>query len=182
MRRGFFGLILVALLCGTPVINIALLWLVGTNEVVYNPGRPDSYSAISGPSAPRPVWLPRLPKAVVATAHQVTSGRQDGFGTLDLVTTLSLGEIKDFYQRTLSELGFSVHDDGIGTLTPAAADFLGIGGTLLAERPHDSREEYKWVSVQISAEEGWFLSTRYVSLQWRRMTPDMLAQFKPARP
>ena len=91
---------------------------------------------------------------------------------LDLFN-LGLDDIKTFYTRSLTGLGFVVRDDGFGILTPEGAEFFGLAGTLIAERPDTSDEDYKYVAVQIRTEDGWLVRSRLLTVQWRKTVPDM---------
>ena len=174
MGRAFlFFLLLIGVIFGSPALDIIIGRILGTYTVVYDAGMVSEYTAISGPAAPLPAWVPILPGAVIAHASQVTSGRPDGVGMVDLATRATLDDIKTFYTRSLTGLGFVVRDDGFGILTPEGAEFFGLAGTLIAERPDTSDEDYKYVAVQIRTEDGWLVRSRLLTVQWRKTVPDM---------
>ena len=174
MGRAFlFFLLLIGVMFGSPALDIVIGWSLGTHTVVYDSGRVGEYTAITGPAAPLPAWVPILPHAVITHASQVTSGMPDGVGMVDLATRASLDDIKNFYTRSLTDLGFVVRDDGFGILTPEGAEFFGLAGTLFAERPGTSDEDYKYVAVQIRTEDGWLVRSRSLMVQWRKTVPDM---------
>ena len=172
-RVPLYFLFLIGVLLGSPALDIIIGWTLGTHAIVVDPGRVGEYTAISGPAAPRPDWVPVLPGATISNAYQVTSGNLDGVGMVYLATRASLDDIKRFYTRSLTNLGFQVRDDGYGILTPEGAEFFGLAGTLIAERPVTSHEAYKYVAVQIRTEDGWLVRSRSLTVLWRKTAPDM---------
>ena len=172
-RVPLYFLLFIGLLFGSPALDIIIGWTLGTHTIVVDSGRVGEYTAISGPAAPRPGWVPILPGAVISDGYQVTSDSLDGFGMVHLATRASCDDIKGFYTRSLTGLGFRVRDDGVGILPPETAEFFGLAGTLIAERPDTSDQEYKYIAVQIRSEDGWLARSRSVTVQWRKTIPDL---------
>ena len=172
-RVPLYILLFIGVLFGSPALDIIFGWTMGTHTIVVDSGRVGEYTAIRGPAAPLPAWVPVLPGATISDATQVLSGSLDGFGMVDLVTRASLDDIKSFYTRSLTDLGFRVRDDGYDILTPEGAEYFGLAGTLIAERPGSSDQDYKYVAVQIRTEDGWLVRSRSLTVQWRKTVPDM---------
>ena len=172
-RVPLYFLLLIGVIFGSSALDIIIGRSLGTHTIVVDAGMASEYTAITGPDAPRPAWVPILPQAVITDAWQVISGMPDGVGIVHLATRASLDDIKSFYTRSLTDLGFRVRDDGYGILTPEGAEFFGLAGTLIAERPDTSDQDYKYVAVQIRTEDGWLVRSRSLTVQWRKTVTDM---------
>jgi hypothetical protein len=164
MKPGFFyALLLLGALFGSPYAAAILNSAMG-------PWSADAYHADGtvshmefGLHLPRPDWVPVPRDATLVQAARVTSATQPtDFHTLDLMTRQPLDEIKRFYTTQLQAAGFAVTDLGLGPLNPAAAQFLGIDGTLQGERA----ATHETVAIQIRSPEGVVAPARLLQIQW----------------
>ena len=115
---------------------------------------------------PRPDWVPVYPGALIAQASTVTSARApSGVHLLAVTTRDGLDAIKRFYLARLEDSGFKVRDLGTWPSDARTAAFLGIDGTLYAER--SSTDDL--ISIQIRTPEG-LLAARTVQAQWRKIS------------
>jgi len=119
-----------------------------------------------GTDLPRPDWVPVYPGALIVQASRLVAARSpSGVHFLDVSTRDALDDIKRFYAERLGDAGFKVRDLGTWPVDARTAAFLGLDGTLYAERAAtDDR-----ISIQIHAPEG-ILSTRLLQLQWRKIS------------
>jgi len=119
-----------------------------------------------GTDLPRPDFLPVYPGALIAQSSLLTSARfPSGVYSLDVSTRDPLDAIKRFYSARLAEAGFKVRDLGTYPMDARTAAFIGIDGTLYAERSStDDR-----ITIQIHTPEG-ILSARLLQMQWRKIS------------
>jgi hypothetical protein len=125
---------------------------------------------------PPPAFVPVYPRAsVVQSVLMFSTNAPSGVGLLDLAVHGSLDEVRDFYRIRLEAGGFAVEDLGTLGLNAAAADYLGVAGTLFAKRQATDDS----VSVQIRTEEGVVVRSRLVQLSWRKLSEWPAGQPKP---
>ena len=167
MNRQFvFGiLVAIALAAGYPYAALILYRVIGTNTVVFTEHDGIQRTLVSGPSAPRPDWVPRLPGALtVQAAHWLPSPGREIAGSVDLLTHKSVDDIKRFYLDGLEAAGFDARDIGYGYLNAGAAAFLGIDNQLLGYRGASDVT----ISVTTNAPSGLLLRPRIVHIHWQR--------------
>ena len=175
MTRRLFGLILIfvvlaiVLLIGTPYVALVQNRLMGswTAEAVRADGSVEHMEF--GPDLPRPLWVP-VPEdaAIVQASRLVSIDAPEGASRLELAAGGSFDEIKQFYRQSLERSGFAVTDLGLGPLDPATARYLGIAGSLSAERPASGDQ----INVTIHTPEGVVLRSTLVEVSWRKMKED----------
>ena len=120
--------------------------------------------------------MPVYPGAsVVQSVLMFSTNAPSGVGLLDLAVHGSLDEVRDFYRMRLEAEGFAVEDLGTLGLNAAAADYLGVAGTLSAKRQNTDDS----VAVQIRTEEGVVVRSRLVQLSWRKLSEWPAGQPKP---
>ena len=111
----------------------------------------------------RPDWVPVMPKARILDISLETSElHPKGFGILTTSSGAKLEAIRAYYARALASGGFRVRDVGISPLNPASANYLGVGGTILAERA-DTKD---CIAVQITTPQGLILASRIIKIMW----------------
>lgn len=176
MRRFFLGLLLVALLFGSPyaawIMNRAMgPWSATGIE------RDGSTTAMQFDPAMAPAdFVPIFPGAsVVQSSRLVSRDAPSGVGFLELAVHASAAEVRDFYRSRLEGTGFTVDDLGTMGLNAAAAAYLSVDGTLVGNRPATDDV----VVIQIRGEEGILLRTRLLQLQWRKLSEWPASQPKP---
>lgn len=164
-RRFFFAITLLAAIAGYPYAALVLYRVVGTNTVVFTAHDGRQRTLISGPSAPRPDWVPILPGAyTVGAAHWMPTPDRPIAGGVELLTHKSLDEIKRFYIDALAAAGFDARDVGFGLLDAPTAAFFGVDNELLGYR----RDTDLTFSVSTSTPSGLLLRPRLVKLHWQR--------------
>lgn len=62
------GLVMFAAIAGYPYAPVIIYWLTGTNTIVMAEHDGSQRTLISGPAAPVPMWVPKLPGSVMITA------------------------------------------------------------------------------------------------------------------
>ena len=125
---------------------------------------------------PPPAFVPVYPGAsVVQSVLMFSTNAPSGVGLIDLAVHGSLDEVRDFYRMRLEAEGFAVEDLGTLGLNAAAADYLGVAGTLSAKRQNTDDS----VGVQIRTEEGVVVRSRLVQLSWRKLSEWPAGQPKP---
>jgi hypothetical protein len=167
--RQAFGLILVllVLVVGAPRVVTLINWLMGSQIGTGIEADGSVTTMESGQSLPPVDWVPVLPDATVVESSRLTSKQHpQGFNILVLSSRASLEEVQRFYTERLTAAGFTVSDDGIGTLTPAGAEYLGLAGQLVGERPATNDK----ISVQIRTPEGAILPLRLVQISWWKLS------------
>ena len=171
--RQAFGLILVllVLVVGAPRVVTLINWLMGSQIGTAIEADGSVTIMESGQSLPPVDWVPVLPDATVVESSRLTSKQHpQGFNILVLSSRASHEEVRRFYTERLTAAGFTVSDHGTGTLTPAAAEYLGLAGQLVGERPATNDK----IAVQIRTPEGAILPLRLVQISWwkRSAAPD----------
>jgi len=171
MRHGVFLLLVVLVLAfGAPRAGALLYWLMGSWSATGIEADGTRTAMDFGRNLPRPDWVPVPADASIVQGSRVVSKlHPQGFFGLEISTGLSLEEITSFYRDRLGSAGFSVSDEGIGTLTPAAAEFLGVAGSLVGERPATNDK----IGVQIRTPEGLIFPTRLVQINWWKLDADI---------
>jgi hypothetical protein len=167
MRQVFFlFLVLLILAFGAPRAGTLLYWLMGSWSATAIEVDGSTTTMEFGQTLARPDWVPVLADAtVVQSSRMVSKQHPQGFFILEISTRASLEEVKQFYRERLAAAGFAVSDLGIGTLTPVAADYLGLAGDLLGERPATNDK----MAVQIHTPDGLILPLRLVQLTWWKL-------------
>ena len=176
MRRFFLGLLLVALLFGTPYAALMLNRAMGPWSAT-GIERDGSTTAMQFDPAMAPAdFVPIFPGAsVVQSSRLVSRDAPSGVGFLELAVHASAAEVRDFYRSRLEGTGFTVDDLGTMGLNAAAAAYLSVDGTLAGKRPATDDV----VIIQIRGEEGTLLRTRLLQLQWRKLSEWPAGQPKP---
>ena len=137
MNRRFILSILICLaaVAGYPYAALVINRVIGTNTVVFTEHDSVQRTLISGPSAPRPEWVPVVPGAItVQAAHWQPSPGREIAGSVDLLTHKSVDEIKHFYLEALKSAGFDMRDIGYGYMNAGSAAFFGMDNQLLGYR------------------------------------------------
>jgi hypothetical protein len=163
--RAFIGFVLlVSLVAGYPYEALILNRVIGTNTVLFGEQDGLRRTLIMGPDAPRPEWLPNLPRALVVQAgHWLPSPGREVAGDVELLTHMGVDEIKRFYLEALRGAGFEMRDIGHGPLNAATAAYLGIDNTLHGYRG-DARLA---ISVVTRSAGGLVLPSRTVQIHWQ---------------
>lgn len=176
MRRLLLGLVLIAVLFGSPYAALILNrfmgpWSAGLGE------RDGSVSSLRfDPDMPPPDFVPVFPGArVVQSSRLVSKDAPSGVGFLELAVHGSAAEVRDFYQTHLMAGGFTVDDLGTQGLNAAAAAYLGLDGTIVGKR--SATDDV--VTVQIRSEEGILLRSRLLQLNWRKLSEWPAGQPRP---
>lgn len=168
MARWLFRLLLVvAVLFGAPYASLILYHLMGSWSAVGVEADGTTTTMEFGPGVPRPDWVPVLPdSSIVGSSRIVSSSHVSGFGILELATRAPLDEAKQFYVGRLEAAGFTVTDEGTGTLNAAAADYLGVAAMLVGNRPATGDQ----INVLIRTSEGMMFPSRLIQLNWRKVS------------
>jgi hypothetical protein len=163
--RAFIGLLLLlSLVAGYPYAALVLNRALGTNTVVFGERDGQQRTLIMGPSAPRPDWLPILPRSLVVQAgHWLPSPDREIAGDVELLTHNSVEDIKRFYLGGLAAAGFQMRDIGYGPLNAATAAYLGIDNTLTGYRG----EAKLAISVVTRSPDGFIFPSRTVQIHWQ---------------
>src|SRR5262245_51883122 len=91
-------LLAVTVVAGYPYAGLILGRIIGTSTVTFNEHDGVQRTMIMGPDAPRPAWLPILPRAtVVQAAHWLPSPDREVAGSVELLTHKGVDEIKRYY-------------------------------------------------------------------------------------
>lgn len=180
----FLGWLVVAVaaVMGTAYAGYFLDHLIGDSTVVMYEHDGSARTLTMGPNTPRPDWVPIYPKARVSSATRWGAAKQwlDA-GGVDVVTAASLEDVKRYYIGELERQGFKVRDEGLFTLNPPAAAYLGIACFITARRPSTGHE----VSIQVRTPGGLLVRSRMVGLHWWVRTPaqqTVVAGFDGHRP
>jgi hypothetical protein len=160
------ALLVVALVAGYPYASLIVNRVIGTNTVVFTEHDGLQRTLIMGPDAPRPAWLPVLPRSfIVHAGHWLPSPGREVAGDLELLTHKSVDEIKRFYLDALNAAGFDIHDIGYGTLNPLTAGYLGIANMLQGHRSDGDLT----ITVTTHTADGFILPSRTVKIHWQRL-------------
>ena len=120
-----------------------------------------------GRDLPRPEWIFLPPGASIVQASQVTNEAQGrNVGMLELASRLPLEQIRKFYEERLSRADFAVVDLGTGPMNAKTAEYLGVGGILVATRAKSGDR----LDISIGTPEG-VLRTTLIQLSWRKIPP-----------
>jgi hypothetical protein len=159
-------LLVVALVAGYPYASLIVNRIIGMNTVVFTEHDGRQRTLISGPDAPRPEWLPVLPRSfIVQAGHWVPSPGREIAGDLELLTHKNVEEIKRFYLDGLNAAGFDTRDIGYGPLNPLTAAALGIANMLQGHRSDGDLT----ITVTIHTADGFILPSRTVKIHWQRL-------------
>ena len=163
----FTGVLLaVALVAGYPYASLIVNRAIGTTTVVFTEHDGRQRTLISGPDAPRPEWLPVLPRSfIVQAGHWLPSPDRETAGDLELLTHKSVDEVKRFYLEALHAAGFDIRDIGYGPLNPLTAAYLGIANTLEGHRSDDDLT----ITVTTHTADSFILPSRTVKIHWQRL-------------
>jgi hypothetical protein len=178
--RLFLGLVLaVALVAGYPYAALILNRVIGTSTVVFTERDGVARTLIMGPDAPRPDWLPTLPRSLVVQAgHWLPSPGREVAGDLELLTHKDVEEIKRFYLDALGAAGFDTRDTGLGPLNAPAAAYLGIANALEGHRDADDLT----ITVTTRTADGLIFPSRTVQIHWQRWDKSQLRERAAAAP
>ena len=175
------ALIVIAVLAGAPYAALLINRVIGTYTVIFTEADGSQRTLISGPAAAQPDWLPIMPRSLLVNAHRwLPNALAVDSGGVELATHADLAAVKEFYVQALERIGFAVEDDGLGLLNPATAAYLGIAGSLLAERRSTGHE----LAVQIRTPDGLIVAPRLLQIQWRQLGPgqkSVLAEYRTMR-
>ena len=169
--RIFLGVVLVvALVAGYPYAALLINRVIGTSTVVFNEQDGTQRTLVMGPDAPRPQWLPILPRStVVQVSHWVPSPGREVAGDLVLLTHKDVDEAKRFYLDALQAAGFDMQDLGYGPLNPLTAAYLGIANMLQGHRSSDDLT----ITVTTHTSDGLILPSRSIELHCQRWDPSL---------
>lgn len=176
MRRFFLGLLLVALLFGTPYAALILNRAMGPWNATGIERDGSTTTMQFDPDMAAADFVPIFPGAsVVQSSRLVSQDAPSGVGFLELAVRASAAEVRDFYRSRLLATGFTVEDLGTMGLNAAAAAYLSIDGTLVGKRPATDDV----VVIQIRGEEGILVRSRLLQLNWRKLSEWPAGQPKP---
>jgi hypothetical protein len=163
--RLFLSLLLaVAITVGYPYVALLINRVIGTYTVVFTERDGLQRSLIMGPNAPRPDWLPLLPRSIVVQAgHWLPSPGREIAGDVELLTRMDVDEIKRFYVERLSASGFDINDLGFGSLNEPIANYLGIANMLKGRR----RGAGLSITITTRSAGGFILPSRTVQIHWQ---------------
>lgn len=179
MSRGWIvAAILIAIALAAPYASLLIHRALGTTTAGMITADGARSTLVMGPDAPRPDWLPVAPGARVMTASRWMTQEyfKDG-GDLAVLARGELGALKAFYAGALAAQGFAVEDLGLGGLAPPLAAYMGVAGTLIAERPATGHE----LSVSIRTPQGFLTQVRVVEIHWRELHPGQPSSLEAAR-
>src|SRR5438067_100813 len=176
MRRFLLGLVLLAVLFGSPYAALVLNQVMGSWSATAIEQDGSVTQMTFDPNLPRPDFVPVFPSAsIVQSSRVVSKAAPSGVGFLELAVHGSAEEVRDFYQARLVAAGFTVDDLGLQGLNPATAAYLGMDGTLVGKRPATDDV----LTIQIRDEEGILLRSRLLQLSWRKLSEWPAGQPRP---
>jgi hypothetical protein len=177
--RFLLGLLLaVTVVAGYPYAGLLLGRIIGTSTVTFSEHDGIQRTMVMGPDAPRPEWLPILPRSVVVqAAHWLPSPGREVAGSVELLTHKSVDEVKRYYLYALRAAGFDVRDAGFGPINAATAAYMGIDNTLLGWRADTSL----WISVTTRTPGGLFVPSRTVQINWQKRDAPMFGVYDQAQ-
>jgi hypothetical protein len=176
MRRFLLGLVLIAVLFGSPYAALILNQVMGpwSATAIEQDGSVTHMRFDSG--MPAPDFVPVYPGAsVVQSSLLVSQAFPSGVGSLELAAQASAAQVRDFYRSRLEAAGFTVTDLGTMGLNPAAAALIGTDGTMFGKRPTTDDA----VTLQISTEEGVLIRSRHLQVSWRKVSEWPAGQPRP---
>jgi hypothetical protein len=182
MQRLFIALLItVGVVAGAPYAALLVNRVIGTNTVVFTEADGSQRTLIMGPDAAQPDWLPMMPGARLVNAHRwLPNTLAVDSGGVELAIHADVTAVKAFYTQALEQIGFTVEDDGLGPLNAATAAYLGMAGTLLAERRSTGHE----LTIQIRTPDGLIVARRLLQIEWRQLgsgQKSALAAYRAAR-
>ena len=167
MRRFILGLVLLAVLFGSPYAALILNQVMGAWSATGIEQDGSVTQMTFDPNMPPPDFVPVFPGAsVVQSSRVVSKAAPSGVGFLELAVHGSADDVRDFYQARLAALGFTVDDLGLQGLNAATAAYLGVAGTLVGKR--SSTDDV--LTLQIRDEAGILLRSRLLQLSWRKLS------------
>jgi hypothetical protein len=168
--RFLLGLLLaVTVVAGYPYAGLLLGRIIGTSTVTFSEHDGIQRTMVMGPDAPRPEWLPILPRSVVVqAAHWLPSPGREVAGSVELLTHKSVDEVKRYYLDELRSAGFDVRDAGFGPVNAPTAAYLGIDTSL-------------WISVTTRTPGGLFVPSRTVQINWQKRDAPMFGVYDQAQ-
>lgn len=176
MRRFILGLVLLAVLFGSPYAALVLNQVMGAWSATGIEQDGSVTHMTFDPNMPPPDFVPVFPGAsVVQSSRVVSQAAPSGVGFIELAVHGSAEEVRDFYQARLAAAGFTVDDLGTHGLNAAAAAYLGIAGTLVGKRA--STDDV--LTIQIRDEEGILRRSRLLQLSWRKLSGWPAGQPRP---
>jgi hypothetical protein len=178
--RLFLGLVLaVALVAGYPYAALIVNRAIGTNTVIFTEHDGLQRTLVLGPDAPRPDWLPMLPRSLVVQAgHWLPSPGREIAGDVELLTHKDAEEVKQFYLDALNTAGFDTRDIGYGALNAPAAAYLGIANMLEGHRS----DEDLTITVTTRTPDGLIFPSRTVQIHWQKWDKSVLQARAAADP
>ncbi len=166
-------IVLMILAVGAQFLYYGFTHIMGTRTVVMVMHNGTQKTLISGPNAPRPDWVPIMPKALLANAGYWVPNpieRQSGqkSGTIDLMSFAPLEDIQYYYLSELKKLNFTTQGSPTGKFDQAFTDVLGVESTVYGYHEATKRE----FLATIFAPWGWPIASRSVQIKWsvRRKT------------
>ena len=176
MRRFLLGLVLLAVLFGSPYAALVLNQVMGAWSATGIEQDGSITQFTFDPNLPRPDFVPVFPGAsIVQSSRVVSKAAPSGVGVLELTVQGSAEEVRNFYQARLAATGFTVDDLGLQGLNAATAAYLGVAGTLVGKR--SSTDDV--LTIQIRDEEGILLRSRLLQLSWRKLSEWPAGQPRP---
>lgn len=169
MRRGLFGLvvvaigILIAFLVGNPYFGWVIARVMGEQTVWFQNADGSRTTQVSGPDVAVPEWVPVMPDTLRIKAGRTVEdqGRPSKSGDLELLSHDEAPAIVAWYAKELAARGFTVAPP-----RPDAADLLrftsAVEGEVMAANPALGVD----VRVLVRSRQGLLLRPRLVELHW----------------
>ncbi len=153
---------------GSPYLSVAFYHLLGTSTGVAVEADGTSRTSTSGPGALLPDWLTKPSGALTVNSTRWLPHKDAlDSGVFSMLSHADARDVREYFTQSLREQGFEVEDVGLGTLDQRTAAFVGIAGTLLAERASTGHE----LSIQIQTPQSLILKPRLVTIVWRKLGP-----------
>jgi hypothetical protein len=176
MHRVFWILLLVGLLFGSPYAAMMLFNAMGPWEstAIHTDGSLTHMRFDAGMRPPD--FVPLFPGAqIVQSGRIVSEATPSGIGFLDLAARGSADEVRDFYIARLRAAGFEARELDTPGLNPMTAAYLGLAGSVIGKRPATDDV----ITVQIRTEEGIFVASRLLQINWRKISEWPAGQAAP---
>ncbi len=123
VRRLLLGLVLIAVLFGSPYAALVLNQVMGSWSATAIEQDGSVTQMTFDPNMPPPDFVPVFPGAsVVQSSRVVSPAAPSGVGFIELAVHSSAEEVRDFYRARLAAAGFTVDDLGTQGLNAATAD------------------------------------------------------------
>ncbi len=162
----FLPLLLIAGFAGSPYFGAVFYHLLGTSTVVAMEADGTARTSTSGPGASQPDWLTQPPGALTTNSTRWLPHKDAlDSGVFGMLTHAEARDVSAYYTQFLRQQGFDVEDIGLGTLDQRTAAFVGVAGTILAERTSTGHE----LSIQIRTPQGLIVKPRHVMIVWRKL-------------